>query len=258
MVGEIALLTNKLEVQEELFAIKEQMILRGEDDVKTLKMLSSNQDKAVEELTEKLQQLSTEKNEELTSLQEKLKDRNDLLELQTMLHEKGDKEWEEKVNLSERENKEISVQFSSLAKLRSELNEERNLRKEKEKQFKELAHTLSTQRAMLKTIEESRTRLSLELNSIRQQYSELLREVMLSKNTTDVASTPTDNKTTHIIAISQEVSSQYHFVSRGETLSDISLEYYGTAHRWREIFEANYDVITNHNVIRPGLKLIIP
>jgi nucleoid-associated protein YgaU len=49
-----------------------------------------------------------------------------------------------------------------------------------------------------------------------------------------------------------------YVVKSGDTLSGIALEVYGNAGRWREIFEANRDVIDKPNLIRPGWKLRIP
>jgi hypothetical protein len=50
-----------------------------------------------------------------------------------------------------------------------------------------------------------------------------------------------------------------HTVQAGETLSHLSLKYYGTANRWREIYEANQDLIgQNPNMIYAGQELIIP
>lgn len=50
-----------------------------------------------------------------------------------------------------------------------------------------------------------------------------------------------------------------HTVAAGETLSHISLHYYKTANRWKEIYEANKEVIgDNHNLIKPGQELVIP
>jgi nucleoid-associated protein YgaU len=51
---------------------------------------------------------------------------------------------------------------------------------------------------------------------------------------------------------------KFHIVRREETLSDISRRYYGSPGHWRKIVEANRDVITDANVIKPGTKLIIP
>lgn len=54
-------------------------------------------------------------------------------------------------------------------------------------------------------------------------------------------------------------SAQKHTVASGETLSHISLHYYKTANRWKEIYEANEDVIGDDpGKIKPGQELIIP
>jgi len=49
-----------------------------------------------------------------------------------------------------------------------------------------------------------------------------------------------------------------HVVRDGETLSEISYTYYGSAAKWRKIFEANRQTIENPDVVMPGTKLIIP
>ncbi len=51
---------------------------------------------------------------------------------------------------------------------------------------------------------------------------------------------------------------RFHVVSNGETLSEISYDYYGSAGKWRRIFEANRRILKNANVVMPGTKLVIP
>jgi len=53
-------------------------------------------------------------------------------------------------------------------------------------------------------------------------------------------------------------TTRIYVVKKGDTLSGISLEVYGKAGRWREIYEANKDIIKRPNLIRPGWKLRIP
>ncbi len=54
-------------------------------------------------------------------------------------------------------------------------------------------------------------------------------------------------------------ATQVHVVAPGDNLSKISTRYYGTAGKWRTIYEANKSVIgLNPNVIHPGQRLTIP
>lgn len=49
-----------------------------------------------------------------------------------------------------------------------------------------------------------------------------------------------------------------HTVQRGETLRTLAARFLGSEQRWRDIFDANRDVISNPDVIRPGMELVIP
>lgn len=49
-----------------------------------------------------------------------------------------------------------------------------------------------------------------------------------------------------------------HIVQKGETLSTISKEHYGTAGRWKQILQANQDVLSDPRRMMPGMKLTIP
>lgn len=51
---------------------------------------------------------------------------------------------------------------------------------------------------------------------------------------------------------------KFHIISEGETLSDISYKYYGSANKWRMILEANRKTIKDVNKLKPGTKIIIP
>ena len=49
-----------------------------------------------------------------------------------------------------------------------------------------------------------------------------------------------------------------HVVQEGDSLTRISVRYYGTANRWQEIYEANREILQGENALRPGQRLKIP
>ncbi len=51
---------------------------------------------------------------------------------------------------------------------------------------------------------------------------------------------------------------RYHTVAEGDSLSRISMRYYGTANRWQEIFQANRDILQGSSALRVGMQLKIP
>lgn len=60
------------------------------------------------------------------------------------------------------------------------------------------------------------------------------------------------------IVAGQRVVAKSHVVGAGETLSSISAKFYGTTAKWRNIYEANKEVIgANPNVLRAGMQLLI-
>jgi TPR repeat protein/nucleoid-associated protein YgaU len=52
--------------------------------------------------------------------------------------------------------------------------------------------------------------------------------------------------------------SRTYVVQDGDSLSRISQRSYGTRSRWREIFDANRDILDNENSLRPGQRLKLP
>ena len=51
---------------------------------------------------------------------------------------------------------------------------------------------------------------------------------------------------------------QFHHVKTGETLAEIAQHYYGSAAKWRKIYEANRQSIRDPDFIRAGIRLVIP
>jgi len=61
-----------------------------------------------------------------------------------------------------------------------------------------------------------------------------------------------------LAAESAEPKTRIHIVQRGETLSSISKQYYGTTTKWQKILDANRSILKNPNSLTPGSKLLIP
>lgn len=51
---------------------------------------------------------------------------------------------------------------------------------------------------------------------------------------------------------------RFHIVRKGQTLSEISYKYYGSANNWQKILDTNRGKIKNANRLKPGTKLFIP
>lgn len=60
------------------------------------------------------------------------------------------------------------------------------------------------------------------------------------------------------VAAVDDPYAQYHVVAKGETLSHIAKQYYGDARLYRQIFEANREVLKDPDRVRVGQKLRIP
>jgi nucleoid-associated protein YgaU len=51
---------------------------------------------------------------------------------------------------------------------------------------------------------------------------------------------------------------QHYVVQKGDSLSKIAEEFYGDKMLYPKIFEANRDILTDPDRIKPGQKLLIP
>ena len=60
------------------------------------------------------------------------------------------------------------------------------------------------------------------------------------------------------VASTAPSAAQTYTVNKGDTLSQIAKEFYGSANRWHEIYDANRDQISNPDLIKPGQVLKIP
>ncbi|TXG35445.1 LysM peptidoglycan-binding domain-containing protein [Seonamhaeicola maritimus] len=60
------------------------------------------------------------------------------------------------------------------------------------------------------------------------------------------------------IKVADETVFHRHVVKSGETLGKIAKQYYGSAMKYKDIFEANNDILTNPDLIYPDQELVIP
>jgi len=161
-----------------------------------------------------------------------------------------------------------------LAELQEKYNREYQIRIAQEALFGQLSETLQSQKESLKALEEARVKLTEELASANQDYVQHLKEVAnVSKSSSmPIASISPATVTSQISApaakptptselgtkMANQGLQRAHIVGKGDTLSGISMQYYGTSKRWNEIYEANKEIIPNKNSIKAGTKLVIP
>jgi nucleoid-associated protein YgaU len=81
-----------------------------------------------------------------------------------------------------------------------------------------------------------------------------------SGSNNEALTTASDNNLYQPPAGSSKMNTQQriHIVSKGETLSSISLQYYGTSSLTKKIFDANRDKIKSPNKLLAGSKIVIP
>ena len=56
----------------------------------------------------------------------------------------------------------------------------------------------------------------------------------------------------------EKAREEYYVIEKGDTLSHIAKRYYGKASRWKDLFEANREVIQDPDKIFPGQKIRVP
>jgi len=120
-----------------------------------------------------------------------------------------------------------------------------------EQRFRTLNATLRSQKIALQKMDHTRVQLSQELSATKQQYAELLRAVAAK-----TANASASELSPRPPAQPQDQTS--HIVQRGETLSEISRQHYGTPTRWQELYEANRDRIPDIKTLRVGSTLVVP
>jgi len=75
---------------------------------------------------------------------------------------------------------------------------------------------------------------------------------------TSVVSAPAIKPITAPPAESRVVVMKKYTIEKGDTLQSIAKKFYGTTKRWKEIYEANQEVLKSPNKIYPGQIIEIP
>ena len=69
---------------------------------------------------------------------------------------------------------------------------------------------------------------------------------------------PRQVETANVMRSTASSSMRKHQVARGDTLSSIARQYYNNPARWRDIYEANRNVLPSENALQVGQELVIP
>jgi nucleoid-associated protein YgaU len=97
---------------------------------------------------------------------------------------------------------------------------------------------------------DAKNRVWDQIKRIDSAYSDLICEISLSQQ---VPATMTAGA-----SASGGQNQRSYTVQAGDTLSKISRQYYGDPNQYQKIFDANRNVLTDPNAIRPGQVLVIP
>ncbi len=99
----------------------------------------------------------------------------------------------------------------------------------------------------------------LELSQIQETEKEELEKRSAESKSEDTRQNATEERRDVSEVASGTVEPElFHTVRSNENLAALSKEYYGDETKWRTIFEANRDKLSNPNVLYVGLKLRIP
>ncbi|MDR2396739.1 MAG: LysM peptidoglycan-binding domain-containing protein [Puniceicoccales bacterium] len=98
------------------------------------------------------------------------------------------------------------------------------------------------------------------LKQVRAENNQLKSKLAQLKNRVTKAEIPTAH--TMVVQTNEEIHNSHiertYVVQSEDTLSKISLKMYGSAVKWKVIFDANQDVLSSPNGLKIGMKLRIP
>lgn len=249
----------------EINNIREQLSLSQTSSETNTQQLTQEKDDISTKLASSEQSLNLLKNELEATILKRKEDKQQtdtilgsLNELQQEANKKGQELQELQAMLAEQQskNQELSKEVSKLSELQLAYEKEKALRQQQEQHFTALAGNLEEQRGSLQKLLESKEYLKREYEALKTSHLQLLKKVAdqgSSESKAIAANTYTPNSNSY-----HQQSRKVHTISRGDTLTGISMEYYGTTKKWREIYDANKDTVTDINRLKVGTNLIIP
>jgi nucleoid-associated protein YgaU len=90
-----------------------------------------------------------------------------------------------------------------------------------------------------------------QVKLIDKSYSDLICDISVSQQQTQPTMTAG-------ASVGSGQGQRRYTVQAGDTLSRISQQYYGSANQFMKIFNANRNLLSDPNAIRPGQELVIP
>jgi len=112
----------------------------------------------------------------------------------------------------------------------------------------DVAHQLADERGREELFKRRSAELSIEVDRLTAENQALAAIAPAGKAQAAPAAGPT----------ALAAAGRWHVVQEGDTLTRISVAYYGTAARWRDIFEANRDSLQGRETLAVGQRLQIP
>lgn len=166
-------------------------------------------------------------------------------------------------------NRDLSRRQETMLKEREQLEEQLNSSQQKlvaqERSFQELTNAVKGHKEAMRRMDQARIELATELESTKNQYAKLLQAVggrvkegAFTPSKTSTAVAHADTAPVRTLITSDTDDAKYHVVSKGDTLTSISRQYYGTSQKWNAIYDANKAVISDQNRLKVGLVLVIP
>jgi nucleoid-associated protein YgaU len=100
--------------------------------------------------------------------------------------------------------------------------------------------------------QEAKNRVWDQIKIVDASYSDLIADITVQETA------PAPQTQTAGASAGGGPSTTTYTVQAGDSLSKISKQFYGNANQYMKIFEANRNLLSNPNEIKPGQRLIIP